>query len=101
MAFLKFVVECNLPFSVIQKALFSKLSTTVAGKGVPIPSTKVFMKFLKEVFDEMKKKLTVLISKQDYICVTCDVWSSQAQSYLGMTVHFYNDELELQSFVLA
>lgn len=46
----------------------------------------------------MKMKLFL---KQKYVCVTCDVWSSHAQAYLGMTVHFYNDRLQLESYVLA
>lgn len=49
----------------------------------------------------MKTKLVLLLSKQSYLCVTADVWSSRAQSYLGMTVHFINDNFERESFVLA
>lgn len=42
-----------------------------------------------------------ILEKQKYICVTCDIWSSRAQAYMGMTVHYMNDDFELQSFVLA
>lgn len=49
----------------------------------------------------MKKKIIDLLIKQEYICVTCDVWSSHAQAFLGMTVHFTYDQYELQSFILA
>ena len=49
----------------------------------------------------MQHKLSELLSKQEYICVTCDVWSSRAQAYLGMSVHFINDNFERESFVLA
>lgn len=59
------------------------------------------MKFLKATYDETKMKLTQLLKKQKYICVTCDVWSSHAQAFLGMTVHFYNDQFHLESYVLA
>lgn len=95
MALLKFVFECNLPFSVVQQPSLSKLMNTVAGKSIALPSTTTFMKFLKEVFDEMKKKLIDLLIRQDYICVTCDVWSSHAQAFLGMTVHFIDENYEL------
>lgn len=74
---------------------------TIAGKEIKIPSTKVFMEFIKERFDEMKMKLSDLLNKQDNICVTCDVWSSRAQAFLGLTVHFVNSKYELESFVLA
>lgn len=59
------------------------------------------MQFLKNRYDEMKAKLTVILGKQEYICITCDVWSSRAEAFLGMTVHFINDEYELESFILA
>lgn len=32
---------------------------------------------------------------------TADVWSSRAQSYLGVTVHFMNSEFKRESYVLA
>lgn len=59
------------------------------------------MKFLKDQYDEMKKRLTILLGKQKYICITTDVWSSRAQSYLGMTVHFINANFERESYVLS
>lgn len=49
----------------------------------------------------MKEKLTNLLKTQKYLCITADVWSSRAQAYLGMTVHFINEQFQLESFVLA
>lgn len=59
------------------------------------------MNFIDEQFNVMKLKLTDALKRQDHICVTCDVWSSRAQSYLGMTVHFLNANFERESFMLA
>lgn len=49
----------------------------------------------------MKKNLIVNISQQNHVCVTCDVWSSMAQAYLGMTLHYIDDNLKRHSFVIA
>lgn len=50
----------------------------------------------------MKDELIVLLSKQKYLCATADVWSSRAQSYLGVTIHFINDVTFIrESYVLA
>lgn len=98
---LNFVVDLNLPFSTIQQPSFKNMINTIAGKDISIPSTTVFMNFLKAQYDEMKSKLASLLDKQKYLCVTADVWSSRAQSYLGLTVHFINNDLERESFVLA
>lgn len=59
------------------------------------------MKTLDERFTAMKTKLIEVLSEQQYVCVTTDVWSSRAQSYLGMTVHFLSPSYERISFVLA
>lgn len=91
-ALLNFIVDGNLPFSVIQQ---------VAGHEVRIPKTGIFMNFMKDQFNLMKTKLTEHLNEQEYLCVTCDVWSSRAQSYLGMSVHFIDDDFERESYVLA
>lgn len=59
------------------------------------------MEYLKQRFDDMKVKLTNLLREKEYICVTCDVWSSRAEAFLGMTVHFIDSKYKLNSFVLA
>lgn len=74
---------------------------TVAGKDTAIPKTKTFMDFLTKRYEEMRQKLIDVLQKQKYVCVTTDVWSSRAQSFLGMTVHFINDDFEHESYVLA
>lgn len=98
---LNFVVDSNLPFSIIQSSSFSSLINLVAGRSIQIPSTTTFMNFLKTRYEEMKTSLGQLLSKRRYLCVTADVWSSRSQSYLGMTVHFLNESFERESFVLA
>lgn len=42
-----------------------------------------------------------LLKQQDYICVTADVWTSHAQSYLGVTVHFIDEKYKRESYLLA
>lgn len=56
---------------------------------------------LKSKFETMKSSLKATLGKQEFLCVTCDVWSSRGQSYLGVTVHFLNEAYERESFVLA
>lgn len=94
-------MDLNLPFSTIQHPSFSEMLSTAAGRDLSLPSTTLFMKFLKEQYDEMRKRLRLLLDKQKYLCITTDVWSSRAQSYLGMTVHFINENFERESYVLS
>lgn len=96
-----FITECNLPFSIIKKPSFSTMISTVSGRDVSIPSVSVFMKYIAERYDEMQNKLSILLNRNNYLCITCDVWSSRAQSYLGMTVHYIDEFFVRQSYTLA
>lgn len=59
------------------------------------------MATLESRFNEMKSTLREILSKQKYLCVTADVWSSRAQSYLGITVHFLDEMFVRNSYLLA
>lgn len=59
------------------------------------------MKNVSNKYDNSKAKLTEIISEQEYVCLTTDVWSSRAQSYLGVTLHFLTPTLERIPVMLA
>lgn len=59
------------------------------------------MKTLTDNFENMKLKLIDILRNQKYVCTTCDVWTSSAQSYFGATVHFINESYERKSYALA
>lgn len=98
---LNFVTHTHSPFAIIQHPSFSELLNSVAGKDVKIPKPKAFMDFLHVEYDEMKIILVNILSIQQYLCITCDVWSSRAVAFLGMTVHFINENFERESSALA
>lgn len=91
----------NLPFSLPQKPEFKKLLENVAGRQIAIPTTKRFMETLDRQFEEMKEELKSFLKDQQYVCVTCDVWSARARSFLGVTVHAISKQYERESYVLA
>lgn len=94
-------MDGNLSFNVAQLPSLKELLETVAGRKILMPSRKKFMATLDERFAEMKSTLKDILSHQKYLCITCDVWSSRAQSYLGVTVHFLNSSFVRESYVLA
>lgn len=59
------------------------------------------MSILEDRFTKMRAKLKDILNQQKHVCITCDVWSSRAQSYLGATVHFINQNYERESYVLG
>lgn len=96
-----FVVEGNLPFNFAQLPSLQNLLETVSGRKVLMPSRHKFMTTMEGRFKEMKSSLREILKQQKYLCITADVWSSRAQSYLGVTVHFINNSFERESYLLA
>lgn len=96
-----FVVEGNLAFNVAQLPSLQSLLEAVCGRKVIMPSRRRFMKELQSKFDAMKSTLKDTLKQQEFLCVTCDVWSSKGQSYLGVTVHFINQDFKRESYLLA
>lgn len=96
-----FITEGNLPFNVAQLPSLQDLLETVCGRKILMPSRHKFMATLESRFNEMKSTLREILSKQKYLCVTADVWSSRAQSYLGITVHFLDEMFVRNSYLLA
>lgn len=96
-----FVIAGNLSFNVAQLPSLHSLLETVSGRRIVIPSRRKFMNELNGKSEKMKFALKALLSKQKYLCVTCDVWSSRGQSYLGVTVHFINQNFQRESYLLA
>lgn len=40
----------------------------------------------------MKSTLSMILSKQTHVCTTTDAWSSNNRSFLGVTIHWINQE---------
>lgn len=98
---MNFIVDSNLPFNIAQKPSLKTLLENVAGRKIVIPTTRKFMDSLTSQFEATKSKLKTVLDKQKYVCATCDVWSSRANSYLGITVHFISKTYVRKSYILS
>lgn len=94
-------MDLNLPFHFIRSSALQVLLDTVARRNILMPSTRYFMKTLDDRFNLMKIQLVNLLSMQKYLCLTCDVWSSRAVSFIGITVHFIDEQYSRRSYVLS
>lgn len=98
---LDFIVDANLSFNVSQEPSLRVLLETVAGRQIPIPSRYKLMAALDTEFKKVKNTLKQVLMDQKHLCLTADVWTSHAQSYLGVTVHFLNKWYQRESYLLA
>lgn len=66
-----------------------------------MPSRRKFMNILDDKNINMISLLKSILKEQANICVTCDVWSCRAQSYLGMTAHYIVKNFKRESVIIA
>lgn len=98
---LNFIVEENLPFKIVESKAFRDLLEKTCGRKIQMPTRYKIMSLLQDDYKNMKSTLKEVLAKQEHLCITADVWSSRAQSYLGLTVHYINDLFQRESYVLA
>ena len=57
------------------------------------------MALKSKIHDLTKKMKEAFASKfvDKWLCITTDVWSEKCRSFLGITAHFINDQLERES----
>lgn len=91
---LNFIIDANLPFDIIRSAALHTLLESIGRR-------KILMKNLSEKFLAMKAKLIEILAEQKHVCLTCDVWSSRACSFLGVTAHYKSKDFQTHSHVLA
>lgn len=96
-----FVVESNLPFNTIHQPSLQRLLELVSKRKIEMLATKFFMNSLKDRYEVIRAKIIELLKEQTYICSTADVWSSRAQAYIGITVHYLTPTFDRKSFLLA
>lgn len=101
MKLLDLIVDAHLSFNIVDQPTLRILCESIAGRKLPWPSRQKLMLILEREFQKNKQALKDILKEQDFLCVTADVWTSHAQSYLGVTVHFLNDSYQRESYLLA
>lgn len=96
-------VACDqLPLSVLESPTFRKLLETAEPK-YSIPSRPTVRNtILPNVMQQMENIIQQELSTLNHIYITLDLWTNRNMaSFVGMTVHFVNENWDLKSFVLA
>lgn len=92
------------PLNTINKPAFRNLICGIANNTSEkiLPGKNVLSIEINKSYKEKKSRLKALLEKQNYVCLTSDIWSCRNKSYLGMTTHFISSEtLERKSYSLA
>lgn len=69
--------------------------------GKKIRSQSYYKEQVKKNFSTKKKLLKKLLAETPWVCTTADCWSSRRRQFLGVTVHWLDNELMRKSACLA
>ncbi len=95
-----FVVKTGQSFTIIRQEAFKDLVETLQ-PGKKTPSYQTLMHIIRENFKEMNEKIKNHLTDAKYVCTTADVWTRGNRSFLGVTAHTLDNNLERASFAIA
>ena len=99
---LQWIIKTDQSFSIVDNQYFGQLLEYLK-KDISVKSRRTIMRRLEELYDQkkndLKEKLNGFRSKYS---ITCDVWTSKNQlSFFGFTIHYIDDNWQMQDHLLA
>lgn len=73
----------------------------IACTDLNIPCRLTVRKAIGSEFSIWKNELIDRIGQLKYVCQTADIWSTRTKSYMGITIHWIDAQLQRQSSALA
>ncbi|XP_040068018.1 uncharacterized protein LOC120841231, partial [Ixodes scapularis] len=96
-----FVVGDMQCFSVVENEHFRRLIIGMQPSAT-VMNRKSFVNHLDILYREQKASLIATLEKATRVCCTADCWTASNRSFLGVTVHFLDEEsLERKSAALT
>ncbi|XP_017480716.1 PREDICTED: zinc finger BED domain-containing protein 1-like [Rhagoletis zephyria] len=90
------------PFRIVEDSGFRKFVECLDPRYVLPSRTSLQNLLLKNTYNDVKKKLQVILNGTQYCAITTDCWTSRAnENYLTVTCHFITDNCKLQVAVLS
>ena len=92
-------VDNMLPLSLIDKKLYRK-QFSLMPKNYRIWNRATLKSKIENDYYTRKTDLIKKLSETEFVCTTADIWSTHTNSFLGVTCHIINANLERESFTL-
>lgn len=89
-----------LPILTVEKDSFKNLVSGLS-RGVKPPCRETTLNHLIDKKNQMINRLQQTLNQIDYVCTTADIWSNNQKSYMGVTCHYINENLNRCSVVLG
>ena len=99
-AILEFICGACMPFSIVENPSFCSLIKTLQ-PNCTVPTRKTVKSKLDGIAKTTKENLCKVFLHVSHVATTTDCWTSSAKSYIGVTVHWFDNHLKRQSAALA
>lgn len=70
------------------------------GHQIKCPTRKTLVLKIEELYNNMIVAIMKDVQENSYFCTTADIWSAHI-SYMGVTLHFFNNSYERISYAIA
>lgn len=88
-------------FRIVENKEFLNLISYVSNQKAKIPTTKTLVSDLSTSFEKIKMKLQRNIDITQHVCITADIWTNKSLSFMGVTIHYLDENLDRKSYLLA
>ena len=96
-----FIIQGLHPLHTVERPEYKELFSQVLPTK-HLMSRRTLGRMVDDMHISMKSTLSESLSKQNHVCTTTDAWSANNRSFLGVTVHWINqDTLRICSGALA
>lgn len=107
-AIIRFMIQDMQPLMRTETDAFQNLIAVCLGYSskseltFKILSARTVSRRISEMYNKHVEQLVNILSKQSWFCLTMDIWSCKTRSFLGVSIHYIDDEsFERKSFVLS
>lgn len=98
---LNFIIQGLHPLLTVERPEYTYLFREIL-PSTHLMSRRTLGRMLEDEYTSMKSTLSMILSKHNHVCTTTDKWSSNNRSFLGVTIHWINQEtLSICSGALA
>lgn len=98
---MNYIVSDMRPLSTVESHAFKQMILGINPSIGPIMSRKTLAGKIDESLLVVKKEMIQLFEKVDYVTMTCDIWSSNNKSFMGVTAHVLDSQNKFVPMVLA
>ncbi|KAI2645943.1 hypothetical protein H4Q32_025296 [Labeo rohita] len=88
---LNFIIQGLHPLHTVERPEYIDLFREILPSR-HLMSRRTLERMLEDEYTSMKSTRSRILSKQNHVCTTTDAWSSNNRSFLGVTIHWINQE---------